>query len=455
MNLQEDKSPLRMSPSDLKREYEASKKRDEKEKKKEKEQAKTSEYHKELKKLRKYKQKRLKWQMDQSKERARRSAEREAERNRPEPITAKDTDPTATTKILKNMARVASPLVKAGASALYNRLKNKKEKKPELKRLPPGKDKKQLALPGDTKERKRLMPAKPKPQMSGAEKLKAIAAGTYKGRGQVASPPSLPPSSSSPESPSDAKKSARRIFLKGKSKSGTLSQSQSSNIGVGRVSQYFFGAKRQAAMKKGRTQPPTQNEEYSCWREEFLYELGDLRKKARENEDKPIDVMRGKNKIKLNPTVTEIYNHNQLDESPNTASIFAKATPLLKARVTPLSDIVLSKQPGKKTAENIRDEMRRAFLGDLSGFRTNFDLSGHASDDNDVSSNKSIKSEAYDDYDETFRQHSRERFTAGSSDEREKRRKAASLRVIAAMKELNKDIKPPKKKKKKKKEEGQ
>lgn len=452
MNLQEDKSPIRMSPSELKREYEASKKKDNKEKKREEERQKKSEYHQELKKLRQYKEKRLKWQIEQSKEKAARATQREAERNRPEVITTKDTDPEATTKIVKNIARVASPFVKKGVDKLYDKITKKKTKpKEELKRLPLGKDKKVLALPGSsTKDQKRLKPAKPLPQMSGSEKLKAIKAGTYLGRGKVAENPQP---SSPPES--NAKKSAKRVFLKRNASSGSLSQSQSSNIGVGRVSQHFFNVKRKAAMKKGKSTPKTQQEQYSCWREEFLYEIGTLRKKVKDKEDKIIDVMRGKNAIKLNPSVTEVYDHNELNESPNTASIFAKATPLLKLRTTPLSDIVLSKQPGKKRAEDIRDEMRKAFMGDLSDYRNNFDLSGHSSDDNDVNSNKSIKSEAYDDYDETFRQHSRERFTAGSGDEREKRRRAASLRVIAAMKEMNKNVESSKKKKKKKKEKDQ
>lgn len=441
MNLQEDKSPIRMSPSELKREYEASKKRDKREKNKEEEQKKKSGWHKEIKKIRKNREKRLKWQMRQSKEKAARAAQREAERNRPEVITTKDTDPEATTKIVKNIARVASPFVKKGVEKLYDKVTKKKTKPKEELKLLPG---------SSTKDQKRLKPAKPLPQMSGSEKLKAIKAGTYLGRGKVAENPQP---SSPPES--KAKKSAKRVFLKRNASSGSLSQSQSSNIGVGRVSQHFFNVKRKAAMKKGKSTPKTQQEQYSCWREEFLYEIGTLRKKVKDKEDKIIDVMRGKNAIKLNPSVTEVYDHNELNESPNTASIFAKATPLLKLRTTPLSDIVLSKQPGKKRAEDIRDEMRKAFMGDLSDYRNNFDLSGHSSDDNDVNSNKSIKSEAYDDYDETFRQHSRERFTAGSGDEREKRRRAASLRVIAAMKEMNKNVESPKKKKKKKKEKDQ
>lgn len=194
-----------------------------------------------------------------------------------------------------------------------------------------------------------------------------------------------------------------------------------------------------------------ENYYYSCWREEFLCELSSLRQKSKQrkktNDEKPVDVMRGRNSIKLNPNVTETYNQLYLNESMNGASIFAKATPPMKMRTTPLSDIHLSKQPGKKSIDQLNKENRRLFLGDRSNFYSNYDLSGHVSDGSDLDSNKSIRSEAYDEDDETFRQHSRERFTAGSSDNETRKRRANVLKALAAM---NQDVKKTKKKKKKK-----
>lgn len=159
------------------------------------------------------------------------------------------------------------------------------------------------------------------------------------------------------------------------------------------------GAQKREAIKKGTYLGRSRvMEEYSCWREEFLYELSSLRQrtKKRKEEDKPIDLMKGDNnkRIKLNPNVMENHRYSQLNETTNGASIFAKATPLLKRRTTPLSDIHLAKQPGKKSAEKVTDEMRKLFLGDVDKFYSNYDLSGNASDDNNVDSNKAISSES-------------------------------------------------------------
>lgn len=205
--------------------------------------------------------------------------------------------------------------------------------------------------------------------------------------------------------------------------------------------------------------PVKEGYEYSCWREEFIMELRDLRKKRREkNEDAPVDKMRGTNKISLYPTVSnENVSYGHLIEDMNGASIFAKATPPLKKRTTPMSDIHLSKQPGKGSAERVEKLMRRLFLGDRNGFYANYDLSGHKSDDNDIEGNRysSQTNEAYDEENETFRQHSRERFTAGSGDDEHQKRARRTARMLKRMAEMNKDVVPPKKKKKKKKKEGQ
>lgn len=193
----------------------------------------------------------------------------------------------------------------------------------------------------------------------------------------------------------------------------------------------------------------TEQYEYSCWREEFIVELRDLRaKKRKKNEDEKIDKMRGKNNITLHPTVSaESSNYGKLIETTNGASIFAKATPPVEKRTTPLSDIVLSKQPGRGTAEKVEKTMRKLFLGDRSDFYPNYDLSLTKKAQDNVN-------EAYDDDNETFRQHSRERFTAGPGDDEHQRRAARTARFLKRMAEMNKDVPRPKKKKKKKKKEG-
>ena len=57
-------------------------------------------------------------------------------------------------------------------------------------------------------------------------------------------------------------------------------------------------------------------EKYSCWREEFLYELGDMRrkkKKSKDGEDYVVEVMpeNKKNSITINPTIKENYLHER------------------------------------------------------------------------------------------------------------------------------------------------
>lgn len=198
--------------------------------------------------------------------------------------------------------------------------------------------------------------------------------------------------------------------------------------------------------------------EYSCWREEFIYEMGNLRRKSRtRDDDSPVDVKKSRtpNRVTLFPKVSnESTFYGELLETTNGASIFAKATPPLKRRTTPMSDIHLSNQPGKGSAERVEKLMRKLFLGDRSNFYPNYDLSGHKADDNDLPGGRSASqtNEAYDEDNETFRQHSRERFTAGVGDGTRARRTAGVLKKIAAM---NQDVPTPKKKKKKKKKEGQ
>ena len=57
-------------------------------------------------------------------------------------------------------------------------------------------------------------------------------------------------------------------------------------------------------------------EKYSCWREEFLYELGDMRrkkKKSKDGDDYVVEVMpeNQKNPITINPTIKENYLHER------------------------------------------------------------------------------------------------------------------------------------------------
>ena len=88
--------------------------------------------------------------------------------------------------------------------------------------------------------------------------------------------------------------------------------SQSSRLLPGNIKGETEGqrARRDPRFKKREIQRRggTTTEEFSCWREEFLYELGDLRKKKkkdRDSEDYIVDVMKGKNKVIVGPDIKE------------------------------------------------------------------------------------------------------------------------------------------------------
>lgn len=186
-------------------------------------------------------------------------------------------------------------------------------------------------------------------------------------------------------------------------------------------------------------------ESYCCWREEFLVELGPMRKERKKTKKKVIDVMRGKNCITVMPRDNEGVNEKYMYETTNGASIFAKATPPLKKRTTPMSDIYLAKQPGKASTEKVRDVMAKLFLGNTKGYTDEYDLSGHKADDNKLDSAK-VNSEAYGDDD--YRMMSNQFSVTNNLDDAHQRRKVRALKAFSA---LNTPIATPKKKKKKKK----
>lgn len=339
------------------REAEAAEKKAEKsERKKQKKAEKTTSYKEYLDRVRRDKEKRFRWQKKlqrknlrwreerlKQREAEKRKKEEEADGSKEQAISYKDTDPTATQKGLSNVVNAASQLGKLGVKALLRKRKNNKNNEIQ-----------QVEVKDVTEPRANLKSGTP-PLLPSSRTTSSL---------PPSPPPGLPPAGS------------------------TSSNSQ------------MPGWKKREAINKGTYLGRGQvSETYSCWREEFIYELASLRQKSRKrkDEDKPIDIMRGKNngRIKLNPNVMEVHDYLNLNETTNGASIFAKATPPMKRRTTPLSDIHLAKQPGKKSVKQFADDIRKLFLGDRAGYYSNYDLSGHASDDNSVDSNKSIKSESY------------------------------------------------------------
>jgi hypothetical protein len=238
-------------------------------------------------------------------------------------------------------------------------------------------------------------------------------------------------------------------------------------------------------------------ERYSNWRDELLTEQGLIIEiddfglkdnKKEKGKKKIIDVMKGKNKIDINPNENSVKEElNQTDTSQiqqqqvqtRNQTMLQQKQQSLQQKLQQISKQRLSlvKQgklalPGTH-AEAYRDEEGGMARNELStAERAIKSLRGKiksnkqqlpawvqskitkAADHIDtvadymLGETEPVK-EAYDDENETFRQHSRERFTAGPADDDKAQRTA---RILQRMKEMNKDAKP--KKKKKLKEEG-
>ena len=226
-------------------------------------------------------------------------------------------------------------------------------------------------------------------------------------------------------------------------------------------------------------------EKYSNWREEFLFEIDDFGlkdNKKEKGEKKIIDVMKGKNKIDINPNETSVKEEVSgvdTQQNPNQANDLEKKQKaiqrqILLKKIQSLSvpgptDITASYDP--RIEEAYKDEEGGMSRNELStveraikSLRKKIKSNNQqlpawvqskitkAADYIDTAADymsgetEQVK-EAYDDDNETFRQHSRERFTAGPADDDRAQR---TSRIFQRMKEMNKDAEPKKKKKKKK-----
>ena len=292
-----EKDSIDMSPSGLKRARDASAKKDEREKKAKKSAKSAKDYRKILKGTLEYKKERLKWQQGRSliKDKERRKKEQEARMSgafkdvKTQPITSKDTDPTASAKIVGNVASLAGGVAKAGATAfMQHREKMKsREKKQRIKagtekaqqkaseiktsmaqpRLPAGRTIGQQARANKSIKQREISSRMPKKQYD------------FKQSKFDKSRPTPPPAPTKPTpTPTSPSSPGRRIRRQGR------------------------------LISRNRVISSPTNEEYSCWREEFLCELGDIRRKKKKDEnDRIVNVMTGKNKITLFPTIVESH----------------------------------------------------------------------------------------------------------------------------------------------------
>jgi hypothetical protein len=208
-------------------------------------------------------------------------------------ISYKDQDPTAYSKAIGNVASSAGALAKAGFEALKSRREKKRSEKkaaeaaskqPEKKE--PGRPGRPKASSGDAQQVSvRDITSEKKSDKKNSNKI----TGTSERKKLVPSTKRLPPAN-------------KKIAPSG----GTPYQAEPSpqrETGM-RLGQR---ARRNPALKSALIK--SRMESYSDWREEFLFEVEEKGNKV--EKEKIIDIMKGKNNIEINPTVTE--DHKEID----------------------------------------------------------------------------------------------------------------------------------------------
>jgi hypothetical protein len=304
-----------------------------------------------------------------------------------EKITDKEGDITAYGKAIGNVASVAGGVAKAafhGARhiATKKRAENEASKKTEVgvgSKIPERRERKSGIMGG--------RPSRPRPTTS----------------------PTTSPTGSSSASVPEPKRlvpSTKRLppaggLAQGRPKAKTLGQRarQNPKIRAGLIAQ--------------------RNEEFSIWREEFIIEVDG--EKSKEKKEKIVDVMRGKNKIEINPNIKE-ERDEEGGMSRNELATVERAAKSLRKKI---------KSPNQQLPAWVQSKITKA--------------ADHLDTVADYMMGETEKvAEAYDD--ETFRQHSRETFSSHTPSE--SRSRTAS--VLKKMKEMNANVEKPKKKKKKK-----
>ena len=358
--------------------------------------------------------------------------------SKPQSISYKDSDATAYTKAIGNAASLAGGVAKAGIHYLVAKHKAKKaaaelENPPK----PPG---------GGGGGGGGGSPPPPPPGGGGGNKPPGGGGGGNKPPGGGGGG-NKPPASGSPTPPAGPKgqgaKPKKRVAhkaptiygfpvgrlatataLAGKTTSGKFS-----TIGVGGenpLSRRIDKANTVKRPYKGNTS--NIKEKYSNWRDELLTEQGLIFEVDDKTDDKTekkkiIDVMRGKNKVELNPNMKE-EKDQEGGMAHNELATMERAVKTLRKKI---------KSPNQQLPAWVQSKISKA--------------ADHIDSVADYMSGETEKvTEGYDEGDETFRQHSRETFSSLSPSERRSR----TASVLKKMKELNANVEKPKKKKKKK-----
>ena len=367
-----EKGPFDKPPSVLKRERDASARKDARESKAEGAAERSADYRKYQKDTLEYKKRRLKWQQERSlkKDKERRENEQKARITGPlkdiktQTISSKDSDSTAGAKLVGNAASLVGGVAKAGVAALAHNIKKRKE----------------------------------------AKRNAQIEAGTKKAQEKDAE--------------LEASRKQPRLPPAGR----TLGQRARANKSVRQKEIANRMPKKQYDFKQSEYDKPT-NEEYSCWREEFLCELGDIRRKMKKDkDDKIVNVMTGTNKITLFPTIIEEVD-NEGGMARNELSTAERAIKSLRKKIKSNKQQLPAWVQSKITkAADYIDSVADYMMGETEPVNESHD-------------------------DGTFRHHAQGTLdiTSTSSDNT---RRARTSGVLAKIREMNKDAKPKKKKKK-------
>ena len=207
-------------------------------------------------------------------------------------ISDKDRDPTAMQQALSGVASFAGAALDAAARAGIHAAKNRKKKPPTeepkepQKLLPPGKEP-IAALPPGKGPVGRLEPA------SGE---RARRDPRFRKRQAKQRMPQPPKPRSPLQHPDEPIRTRPKI-------DNTQIPDTTPQVSTGRRARLNPAVKKAEIEKRG----GSVSEEFSCWREEFLYELGEMRRKnkKKDDEDYIVDVMKGKNKITIGPKIKD------------------------------------------------------------------------------------------------------------------------------------------------------
>ena len=344
--------------------------------------------------------------------------------SKPQSISYKDSDATAYTKAIGNAASLAGGVAKAGIHYLVAKHKAKKAAA-ELENPP--------KPPGGGGGSGGAPPPPPPPGGGGGKPPKPPGGG-YGTGGPPPKPPGggSGPGGSPPKPPGGLSIKPRKKLIPLNKRlppaklkmlppsGGTQPSSRGKSLGQ--------QARENPELKKKMISQRNQSEEYSNWRDDLLTEQGLIFEVDDKTDDKTekkkiIDVMRGKNKVELNPNMKE-EKDQEGGMAHNELATMERAVKTLRKKI---------KSPNQQLPAWVQSKISKAVdhIDSVADY---------------MSGETEPVSEGYDEGDETFRQHSRE--TSSTPTPSERRNRTAG--VLKLMKQVNADVEKPKKKKKKK-----